>query len=211
MQNAPRSCRVLFVIRPCSSGALQQEISSQYDLHVQAYTSKARVESFSLTADLMYVAQNALRICRALFEICLHRCLFWHSQRHLLLQPVQAYVSKARVESFSLTADLMYVAQNAPRICRALFEICLRRGWPQVAELALSLCKVRTSAMSLAAEPSYCQCCHVLHTVPDMLRSWLQRAELALMCKAHGFPGWRHITELAELGKPDLCVQTSGT
>jgi hypothetical protein len=38
----------------------------------------------------------------------------------------QAYVSGARVESFSLTADMMYVATNAPRILRAIFELCLR-------------------------------------------------------------------------------------
>ena len=56
----------------------------------------------------------------------------------------QAYVAKARVESFSLVADLMYVASNAPRICRALFEITLRRGWPQAAEHILDLCKVGT-------------------------------------------------------------------
>ena len=46
------------------------------------------------------------------------------------------------MESFSLVADLMYVSQNAPRICRAAFEICLRRGWPAAAELILTLCKV---------------------------------------------------------------------
>lgn len=53
----------------------------------------------------------------------------------------QAYISRARVESFSLTADLMYVSQNAPRIARALFEICLRRGWSSAAELCLTLSK----------------------------------------------------------------------
>ncbi len=51
-------------------------------------------------------------------------------------------MSRARMESFSLTADMMYVSQNAPRICRALFEICLRRSWSTAAELALTLCKV---------------------------------------------------------------------
>ncbi|KDD72408.1 Sec63 Brl domain-containing protein, partial [Helicosporidium sp. ATCC 50920] len=40
----------------------------------------------------------------------------------------QAFVSRARVDGFSLSADLNYVSQNAPRIARALFEICLRRG-----------------------------------------------------------------------------------
>ncbi len=63
-----------------------------------------------------------------------------HGKVNILLQ---AYVSRARMESFSLTADMMYVSQNAPRICRALFEICLRRSWSAVAELALTLCKAR--------------------------------------------------------------------
>ena len=63
-----------------------------------------------------------------------------HGKINILLQ---AYISRARMDSFSLTADMMYVSQNAPRICRALFEICLRRSWSTVAELALTLCKAR--------------------------------------------------------------------
>ncbi len=51
-------------------------------------------------------------------------------------------MSRARVDSFSLIADMMYVSTNAPRIARAVFEICLRRGWSATAELALRLCKV---------------------------------------------------------------------
>ena len=46
------------------------------------------------------------------------------------------------MDSFSLTADMMYVSTNAPRIARAVFEIALRRGWSGTAELALRLCKV---------------------------------------------------------------------
>lgn len=71
---------------------------------------------------------------------------------------VQAYVSRARVDSFSLIADMMYVSSNAPRIARAVFEICLRRGWSSCAELALTLCKVSVfmitvlSAFALTAQ-----------------------------------------------------------
>ncbi|KAL0039926.1 hypothetical protein WJX77_011783 [Trebouxia sp. C0004] len=61
-----------------------------------------------------------------------------HGKVNILLQ---AYVSRARVESFSLIADMMYVSSNAPRIARSVFEICLRRGWSSCAELALTLCK----------------------------------------------------------------------
>jgi len=71
-------------------------------------------------------------------------CLLLHYQccNTLLHCCVQAYVSRARVESFSLIADMMYVSSNAPRIARSVFEICLRRGWSSCAELALTLCKV---------------------------------------------------------------------
>ena len=55
---------------------------------------------------------------------------------------LQAYISRTRLESFSLTADMMYISQNAPRIARALFEIALRRGWSSLAELMLTLSKV---------------------------------------------------------------------
>ncbi len=55
---------------------------------------------------------------------------------------VQAYISRARIESFSLIADLNYISQNAPRICRALFEICLRKGWYVVADQLLTFSKV---------------------------------------------------------------------
>ena len=61
----------------------------------------------------------------------------------------QAYISRARVDSFSLVADLMYVSQNSARICRAAFEICLRRGWPGAAEITLNLCKVLPAAALL--------------------------------------------------------------
>lgn len=55
----------------------------------------------------------------------------------------QAYISRARVDSFSLTADMMYVASNAPRIARALFEIVARQRWSNASEMLLKLCKVR--------------------------------------------------------------------
>lgn len=61
-----------------------------------------------------------------------------HGKVNILMQ---AYVSRARIESFSLTADMMYVSSNAPRIARALYEICLRRGWAGMTEVMLNLCK----------------------------------------------------------------------
>ena len=75
---------------------------------------------------------------------------------------MQAYVGRARAESFSLTADMMYVSQNAPRICRALFEICLRRGGANLTARALQLCKMVTRRMwgsQVPVQVSVCDSC----------------------------------------------------
>lgn len=55
---------------------------------------------------------------------------------------LQAYISKLRLEGFTLMSDMVYVSQSAGRIMRALFEICLRRNWAQITYLTLGLCKM---------------------------------------------------------------------
>ncbi|KAK4155785.1 putative helicase [Chaetomidium leptoderma] len=42
---------------------------------------------------------------------------------------LQSYISRGQPEDFALTNDLNYVAQQAGRICRALFMIALNRRW----------------------------------------------------------------------------------
>ena len=42
---------------------------------------------------------------------------------------LQAYISRFQLEGYDLNADMVYVTQSAGRIMRALFEICLKRGW----------------------------------------------------------------------------------
>ncbi|KAM3573234.1 hypothetical protein VYU27_004769 [Nannochloropsis oceanica] len=54
---------------------------------------------------------------------------------------LQAYVSRARVSGFTVISDTNYVAQNAGRVGRALFEVCLRKGWCSVAAIFLRICK----------------------------------------------------------------------
>jgi activating signal cointegrator complex subunit 3 len=54
---------------------------------------------------------------------------------------LQSYIDQHRVKSFTLISDTNYVAQSAGRISRALFEICLKRGWASMANLFLALSK----------------------------------------------------------------------
>lgn len=60
---------------------------------------------------------------------------------------MQVYISRARVDSFSLVADMNYVGDNAPRLARAVFEIAVRNQWTEVIEKMLTvrrpfLCRV---------------------------------------------------------------------
>lgn len=54
---------------------------------------------------------------------------------------LQSYISRARIEDFALVSDSAYVAQNAARICRALFMIALNRRWGYQCQVLLSMCK----------------------------------------------------------------------
>ena len=54
---------------------------------------------------------------------------------------IQMYVSRERVEGFSLVSDMSYVAQNVVRIARALFEMAMKRGWPLMSGRLLNICK----------------------------------------------------------------------
>ena len=54
---------------------------------------------------------------------------------------LQSHISGARVDDFTLVSDSAYIAQNAARICRALFMIALNRKWGHQCLIMLSLCK----------------------------------------------------------------------
>ncbi|KAK6913571.1 DEAD/DEAH box helicase domain [Dillenia turbinata] len=60
---------------------------------------------------------------------------------------LQAYISQLKLEGLSLTSDMIFITQSAGRLMRALFEIVLKRGWAQLAEKALNLCKMVSKRM----------------------------------------------------------------
>jgi pre-mRNA-splicing helicase BRR2 len=55
---------------------------------------------------------------------------------------LQAYISKFAIDGYALNSDMVYVTQSAGRIMRALFEICLKKGWAQLSEVMLNVCKM---------------------------------------------------------------------
>lgn len=55
---------------------------------------------------------------------------------------LQAYISRALIESHSLISDMLYITQSATRIARGLFKYSLKRGWPTTALSLLKVCKM---------------------------------------------------------------------
>ncbi|KAL1916259.1 uncharacterized protein VTP21DRAFT_5876 [Calcarisporiella thermophila] len=61
-----------------------------------------------------------------------------HGKVNILLQ---TFISRMQPEDFALVSDSSYVAQNASRIIRALFEIALNRNWGPVTSVLLNMSK----------------------------------------------------------------------
>lgn len=54
---------------------------------------------------------------------------------------LQGYISQYEPRQPTLYSDFNFISQNASRICRALFEICIQRGWASAGFKILNLCK----------------------------------------------------------------------
>lgn len=66
---------------------------------------------------------------------------------------LQAYISQLKLEGFALMSDMVFITQSAGRLMRAIFEIVLHRGWAQLADKALSLCKMIDKRMWQSMSP----------------------------------------------------------
>ncbi|XP_073143681.1 DExH-box ATP-dependent RNA helicase DExH14 [Henckelia pumila] len=54
---------------------------------------------------------------------------------------IQMYISRGSIDTFSLVSDAAYISSSLARVMRALFEICLRRGWSEMSSFMLEYCK----------------------------------------------------------------------
>lgn len=66
---------------------------------------------------------------------------------------LQAYISQLKLDGFALMSDMVYVTQSAGRILRAMFEMCLKRGWSQLSRKTLDLCKMVDKRMWMSMNP----------------------------------------------------------
>lgn len=87
---------------------------------------------------------------------------------------LQAYISQLKLEGLSLTSDMVFITQSVGRLLQALFEIVLKKGWPQLAEKALNLFK-RINKRMWSVQTPFCQ----LSGIPNEILMKLEKKNLA--------------------------------
>ncbi|KAI8020830.1 DExH-box ATP-dependent RNA helicase DExH12 [Camellia lanceoleosa] len=87
---------------------------------------------------------------------------------------LQAYISQLKLEGLSVTSDMVFITQSAGRLMRALFEIILKRGWAQLAEKALNLCKMVSKRMWSVQTPL-----RQFHGMPNEILTKLEKKDIA--------------------------------
>uniref|UniRef100_A0A671PW09 Activating signal cointegrator 1 complex subunit 3 n=1 Tax=Sinocyclocheilus anshuiensis TaxID=1608454 RepID=A0A671PW09_9TELE len=102
---------------------------------------------FSLSSEFRNITVR--EIC-SLMIVSLKLSVISVSQINVLLQ---AYISQLKLEGFALMADMVYVTQSAGRLMRAIFEIVLSRGWAQLTDKTLNLCKMIDKRMWQSMSP----------------------------------------------------------
>lgn len=144
-----------------------------YNQHIQASISPIELfRIFSLSEEFKYIPvrqDEKLELAKLLGRVPIpvkETIEEPHAKINVLLQ---AYISRLNLDGLALMADMVYVTQSAGRILRAIFEICLKRGWASVAKMALDLCKMAEKRMWPTMSP--------LRQFPRCPRDIIQKAE----------------------------------
>lgn len=102
---------------------------------------------------------------------------------------LQAYISRLRLDGFSLMADMVYVTQSGSRLLRAMHEICLRKGWSAMAKTTLDICKMVENRMWLSSSP--------LRQFPNCPKEVIKKMESSQM----PWPRYFDLADPAEVGQ----------
>ncbi|ORX36116.1 Sec63 Brl domain-domain-containing protein [Kockovaella imperatae] len=101
---------------------------------------------------------------------------------------LQAYISQLKLSGFDIVTDMVFIQQSAGRILRAMFEICLKKGWAAPMRAALDLCKMVERRMWKTMTP--------LRQFPRI------RSEIVTKAERKDFPWYRYFDlDAAELGE----------
>uniref|UniRef100_A0A8C9YZV2 BRR2 homolog n=1 Tax=Sander lucioperca TaxID=283035 RepID=A0A8C9YZV2_SANLU len=128
-----------------------------------AFCLSLKVTDLGRIASHFYITHDSIQTYNQLLkptlsEIELFRVFSLSSEfRNITVREInvllQAYISQLKLEGFALMADMVYVTQSAGRLMRAIFEIVLNRGWAQLTDKTMNLCKMIDKRMWQSMSP----------------------------------------------------------
>ncbi|KAK2195922.1 bifunctional Immunoglobulin E-set/Sec63 domain/P-loop containing nucleoside triphosphate hydrolase/Winged helix-like DNA-binding domain superfamily/C2 domain superfamily/Helicase [Babesia duncani] len=105
---------------------------------------------------------------------------------------LQSYISRFSLDGYALVSEMAFITQNAGRIYRALYEICLRRNWSQLAQRLFEYCKMVEQRMWSVMIPL-----RQFKSLPEELLLKLERNDF----------GWDRFFDLSSVELGELCRQ----
>lgn len=103
---------------------------------------------------------------------------------------LQSFISRLKLDGFSLCADLVYIQQSACRLLRALFEISMKRGWASLTIRLLNICKMAERKMWSSQSPL-----RQFDAIPDLIIRKIEKStDLS----------WIHFFDLKPQGKSNI-------
>jgi len=128
-----------------------------YNTHLQPQLSTVELfRVFALSEEFKYIpvrSEEKLELSKLLARVPIPVKEGIEEPQAKINVLLQAYISRLGLEGLAMMADMVYVTQSAGRILRAIFEICLKRGWSSVAKTALDLCKMAEKRMWRTMSP----------------------------------------------------------
>lgn len=125
-EEATELAKLLEEKSPCQIGAEIESAPGKTNVLLQSYISRAHVKDSALFSDTNYVAQNSIRICRALFLIGLHRR--WGTYAKVMLSICKAIERRLwpyehPLKQFDLPQQIMRVIESKNPSIDALREL----------------------------------------------------------------------------------------
>uniref|UniRef100_A0A8C7QQA8 U5 small nuclear ribonucleoprotein 200 kDa helicase n=1 Tax=Oncorhynchus mykiss TaxID=8022 RepID=A0A8C7QQA8_ONCMY len=141
--------RTLFKILRCHFYITHNSIQTYNQLLKPTLSEIELFRVFSLSSEFRNITVREYVLLQPCWYEPVLRCVFL-LQINVLLQ---AYISQLKLEGFALMADMVYVTQSAGRLMRAIFEIVLSRGWAQLTDKTMNLCKMIDKRMWQSMSP----------------------------------------------------------
>ena len=152
---------------------------STYNEYMRSTTSDIELlRVFSLSSEFQYIAvrpEERLELEKLLERVPIPVKESIEEPSAKINVLLQSYISRLKLDGFSLSSDMVYVTQSASRIMRSLFEVSLKRGWAQVAERCLNFCKMIDRRMWSTQSPL-----RQFKNIPEALIKKLEKKDFTL-------------------------------